>query len=364
MPQNQPISLSELIEKVGTLSKGRLSMRISGADVKVGRFMPPRDAHGEDLSFLTDPRYAAEMKESRAGALVLREKDAKAIFGDELPARTILICDDPYAFFAYASQIFYPVKRNPGIHPRAYVEEGAEVDPTATVEVFAVIKKGAKIGPRALISSGVVVGENASVGADTIIYPNAVLYEGTVVGDGGCIQSGAVLGGDGFGFAPFKGEWVKIPQVGRVVIGDDVEIGAGTTVDRGALEDTVIGDGTKLDNQIQLGHNDRIGRHVVMAACVGIAGSTTVGDHCMVGGAAMINGHINIPAGSGIGPGTAITGWGKEPAQKTGFFPALEGRDFQLVGATISRLPAMRKELKALARRMAELEALIRSAEE
>ena len=148
------------------------------------------------------------------------------------------------------------------------------------------------------------------------------------------------------------------------VIGDDVEIGAGTTVDRGALEDTVIGDGTKLDNQIQLGHNDRIGRHVVMAACVGIAGSTTVGDHCMVGGAAMINGHINIPAGSGIGPGTAITGWGKEPAQKTGFFPALEGRDFQLVGATISRLPAMRKELKALARRMAELEALIRSAEE
>ena len=206
MPQNQPISLSELIEKVGTLSKGRLSMRISGADVKVGRFMPPRDAHGGDLSFLTDPRYAAEMKESRAGALVLREKDAKAIFGDELPARTILICDDPYAFFAYASQIFYPVKRNPGIHPRAYVEEGAEVDPTATVEVFAVIKKGAKIGPRALISSGVVVGENASVGADTIIYPNAVLYEGTVVGDGGCIQSGAVLGGDGFGFAPFRGE--------------------------------------------------------------------------------------------------------------------------------------------------------------
>ena len=126
----------------------------------------------------------------------------------------------------------------------------------------------------------------------------------------------------------------------------------------------MIGDGTKLDNQIQLGHNDRIGRHVVMAACVGIAGSTTVGDHCMAGGAATINGHINIPAGSGIGPGTAITGWGKEPAQKTGFFPALEGRDFQLVGATISRLPAMRKELKAHARRMAELEALIRSAEE
>lgn len=363
MPQNQPISLSELIEKVGTLSKGRLSMRISGADVKVGRFMPPKDAHEEDLSFLTDPRYAAEMKESRAGALVLREKDAKAIFGEELPARTILLCDDPYAFFAFASQIFYPVKRNPGIHPRAYVEEGAAVDPTATVEVFAVIKKGAKIGPRALISSGVVVGENASVGADTIIYPNAVLYEGTVVGDGGCIQSGAVLGGDGFGFAPFRGEWVKIPQRGRTVLGNDVEIGANTTVDRGALEDTVIGEGTKLDNQIQIGHNDRIGRHCVMASCVGIAGSTKVGDHVMIGGAAMINGHIEIPSGSGIGPATAITGWGTEPTQLTGFFPALTKREFTMAAAITARLPEMRRELKRLEKEVESLRALIRKEE-
>lgn len=359
----QPIALSKLVEAVNVSAKGRLAMRISGGDPTVARFMPPEQAGEGDLSFLTDPKYAEAMVKSRAGALVLREKDAAAIFGDLTPERTILFCDDPYAFFAFASQIFYPVKRTPGIHPRAYVEEGAEVDPTASVDVFAVVRKGAKIGPRALISSGVVVGENCTVGADTVIYPNAVLYEGTVVGAGGCIQSGAVLGGDGFGFAPFRGEWVKIPQRGRTVLGDDVEIGANTTVDRGALEDTVIGEGTKLDNQIQIGHNDRIGRHCVMASCVGIAGSTKVGDHVMIGGAAMINGHIEIPSGSGVGPATAITGWGKEPGQLMGFFPALSKREFTMAAGITARLPEMRKELKRLEKEVAELRALIRSGE-
>ena len=166
------------------------------------------------------------------------------------------------------------------------------------IEALAVVRAGAKIGARTVVKAGAVVGEGAQVGEDCIIYSNAVLERGTVVGSRCIFQPGCVIGGDGFGFAPFKGEWVKIPQVGRVVIGDDVEIGANTTIDRGALEDTVVGDGTKLDNQIQLGHSDRIGRHVVMAACVGIAGSTSVGDHSMVGGAAMVNGHIDIPAGS------------------------------------------------------------------
>ncbi|MDO5531184.1 UDP-3-O-(3-hydroxymyristoyl)glucosamine N-acyltransferase [Sutterella sp.] len=360
---SQNLMLSKLVEAVNERAKGRLSMRISGEDVPVGRFMPPDQAGEGDLSFLTDPRYAEAMKASRAAALVLREKDAAGVFGETLPARTILICDNPYAFFAFASQVFYPVKRNPGIHPRAYVEDGAEVDPTATVDVFAVVRRGAKIGPRALISSGVVVGENCEVGADTIIYPNAVLYEGTVVGEGGCIQSGAVLGGDGFGFAPFRGEWVKIPQRGRTVLGNEVEIGANTTVDRGALEDTVVGEGTKLDNQVQIGHNDRIGRHCVMASCVGIAGSTTVGDHVMIGGAAMINGHITIPSGSGVGPATAITGWGKEPAEQMGFFPALSKREFMLSASITARLPEMRRDLKRLEKEVEQLRALIRKEE-
>lgn len=177
------------------------------------------------------------------------------------------------------------------------------------------------------------------------------------------MQPGAVLGGDGFGFAPFKGEWIKIPQRGRTVLGADVEIGANTTIDRGAIDDTFVGEGTKLDNQIQLGHNVRVGKYCVMASCVGIAGSTTVGDHVMVGGAAMINGHIEIPSGSAVGPATAITGWGKEPKQLTGFFPALTKRDFVRAAALTARLPEMREELKNLQKQVAQLAELIQKAE-
>ena len=326
MMQTAQMLLSELVDKVSKCSKNRLEMQMVGADVAVSRFMSPAEAGEGDMSFLTDPRYAEAMKATKAAAIVLRERDAKALFGEELPNRTMLLCDDPYAFFAFASQIFYPVKRTPGIHPRAYVEESALVDPTASIEPMAVVQAGAKVGANTLISAGAYIGEDCDIGRDCVIYPNAVLQAGTVVGDGSVVQPGAVLGGDGFGFAPFKGEWIKIPQRGRTVLGADVEIGANTTIDRGAIDDTFVGEGTKLDNQIQLGHNVRVGKYCVMASCVGIAGSTTVGDHVMVGGAAMINGHIEIPSGSAVGPATAITGWGKEPKQLTGFFPALTKR--------------------------------------
>lgn len=365
MADNRPVFQAEnLIARVSELSKGRLAMRLVGPSVLVSRFMPPQAAGEGDMAFLTNAAYADAMKASKASLIILREEDLAALFGETLPERSILVCDNPYAFFAFASQLLFKTELPPGVHPRAYVEEGAEIDPTATIEALAVVRAGAKIGARTVVKAGAVVGEGTVVGDDCILYSNVVLERGTVVGNRSIFQPGCVIGGDGFGFAPFKGEWVKIPQVGRVIIGDDVEIGANTTIDRGALEDTIVGEGTKLDNQIQLGHNDRIGKHVVMAACVGIAGSTSVGDHSMVGGAAMVNGHIDIPAGSGIGPATAITGWGDKPAQKTGFFPALEGREFQLTAAMVARLPAMRKELKALTKRVDELTALIRSAEE
>ncbi len=360
----QCYAIDDLMNRVFEMSKGRLQMRLLGTNVQVARFMPPQAAGEGDMSFLTNAAYAEAMKASKASLLILREQDVPALFGEQVPERSILVCDNPYAFFAFASQILFHVKEPAGIHPRAFVEEGAEVDPTATIEALAVVKAGAKIGARTVVKSGAVVGNRVTVGSDCILYSNCVLERDSVVGNRCIFQPGCVIGGDGFGFAPFKGEWVKIPQLGRVVIGDDVEIGANTTIDRGALEDTVIGNGTKLDNQIQLGHNDRVGEHVVMAACVGIAGSTSVGDHCMIGGAAMINGHIDIPAGSAVGPATAITGWGKESVQKTGFFPAMEGRDFQLASAMVTRLPAMRKEVKALVRRVEELESIIRSAEE
>ena len=339
-------------------------MTLHGDDTEVSRFMPPHLAGEGDMAFLTDARYADSLKASKAALIILREKDIAPIFG-ELPSnRRVLVCDNPYAFFAFASQCLFAQTYPAGIHPKAVVEEGAEVDPTATIEALAVVKRGAKIGARTVVRSGAVIAEDVVMGADCLVHANVVIERETQVGDRCIFQPGCIIGGDGFGFAPFNGEWVKIPQVGRVVIGNDVEIGAGTTVDRGALEDTVIGDGTKLDNQIQIAHNDRVGKHVVMAACVGIAGSTSVGDHTMVGGAAMINGHIDIPAKSVVGPASVITGWGTEPAQRTGFFPALEGNDFKLVTATVARLPQIRKDIKAMERRLADLEGLMRKAEE
>lgn len=359
--------LSELIRRVEELSRGRLDIKMIPAaepeDPWVARFMPPETASEGDIAFLTDARYAEAMKATKASAVVMREKDAAALYGDASAPQVLVLTSNPYAFFAYAMQLFFPVPRVPGVHPTAVVEPGAEIDPSATIEANAVVRAGVKIGPRVVVGVGSVIGAGSVVGEDTVIHPNVVLGCGMVVGKRCVLQPGCVVGGDGFGFAPFKGEWVKIPQVGRVVLGDDVEVGANTTIDRGALEDTVVGEGTKLDNQIQLGHNDRIGRHCVMAACVGIAGSTEVGDHSMIGGAAMINGHIKIPAGSAVGPATAITGWGPEPAQRTGFFPALEGREFQLTAAMVSRLPQMRREVKSLEKRIAELEALIRKEE-
>lgn len=351
------MQLQALLDEVAQKSQGRLVMTVKGDVARdVTRFNTPEAAGATHISFLTNPAYAASFKTSQAGVMVMREKDATALFGDDVPAHTtLLLCDNPYAFFAYAGQVFAKVTVAAGIDPRAVVEAGAEVHPSATIEALAIVKAGAKVGARTVVKSGAVVGERATVGDDCLLYSNVVIERDCVVGNRCIFQPGSVIGADGFGFAPFQGEWVKIEQVGRVIIGDDVEIGANTTVDRGALGDTVIGKGTKLDNQIQIGHNDQIGEHCVMAACVGIAGSTSVGSHTMVGGAAMINGHINIPAKSQVGPASVITGWGEEPAAKTSFFPMMDAKQFPVLAAMLTRLPQMRKDLKALERELARL---------
>ena len=362
MPTTTSFALTELIDTVRHLSGQRLTMTLLGDDVRVTRFMSPDKAGEGDIAFMTKPQYADAMKASQASVLVVRPKDVEPLFGTQTPARRVLLCDNPYAFFAFASQSFFNVTHPAGIDPKAAVDATATVHPEARIDALAVVEAGARIGRGTHVYPGAVVGRDAVIGDDCILYPNVVIERECVVGNRCIFQPGAIIGGDGFGFAPFMGEWVKIPQVGRVVIEDDVEIGANTTVDRGALEDTIVGKGTKLDNQIQIAHNDRIGEHVVMAACVGIAGSTSVGDHTMVGGAAMINGHIDIPAQSIVGPATVITQWGPEPMQKTGFFPAMDGRDFQLTTAMVTRLPQLRKDVKALTARVAELEALLAKA--
>ena len=202
MAENLPrYAVTDLIARVSGMSRGRLEMRLLGECAEVSRFMPPQTAGEGDMAFLTNAAYAEAMKASRASLLIMREQDVEALFGSDEPGRAVLVCDNPYAFFAFASQILFHVETPAGIHPRAFVEEGAEVDPSATVEALAVVRRGARVGARTVIKTGAVVGEDTVVGEDCILYPNCVLERGTVVGNRCIFQPGCVIGGDGFGFA-------------------------------------------------------------------------------------------------------------------------------------------------------------------
>ena len=246
-------------------------------------------ANSAQISFLTNSKYHAQLVTTLAGAVILGEADADAT---DLPR---IISANPYAYFAKVSALLNPVPEvKPGVHPCAVIGEGAVIDPTASVLATAVIGTRVVIGAHTVIGEGCSIGDNVQIGSGVRLYPRVVIYHDCVIGDNLIAHSGVVIGADGFGIAMDEGRWIKIPQIGRVVIGNDVEIGANTTIDRGALDDTVIEDGVKLDNQIQIAHNVRIGAHTAIAGCVGIAGSTTIGKYCQIGGSAGILGHLKI----------------------------------------------------------------------
>jgi UDP-3-O-[3-hydroxymyristoyl] glucosamine N-acyltransferase len=241
------------------------------------------------LSFLANPRYKKHLAVTQAAAVILNAEDAS---GCPVAA---LIAPNPYLAYARIATVLHPPPPAvPGIHPSAVVAEGATVAPSAAIGPFCLIEAGAVVGERAQLGAGCTLFAGARVGDDTRLMPKVTLYADVVVGRRCLLHSGAVLGADGFGFAPDSGGWFKVPQVGGVRIGDDVEIGANTTIDRGAIEDTVVGDGVKLDNQIQVAHNVVIGAHTAIAACTGISGSTTIGQRCMVGGMVGFAGHLTI----------------------------------------------------------------------
>lgn len=333
------------------LSNNRLESVCEGGAEKlsVRTFAPLDHAASDTISFLAQAAYLHQVKDCKAAVVVLRPEDKKALWGDVDPGRPLILTENPYAWFAWALQVITQEKVEKGyVDPRAVVEAGAQVDPSARIEPYAVVKKGARIDARVHLYPGTYVGENTQIGADSILYSNAVVYHGCHIGQRCILHSSCVIGADGFGFAPFRGEYVKIPQLGGVTLGNDVEVGASTTIDRGALEDTRVGDGTKLDNQIQLGHNDQIGCHTVMAACTGVAGSAKIGSHCMIGGGAGVNGHISIPDGSAVGPFTGVLSWKKGTKELLGYFPAQERRDFDKTAVLIRRLPCMREQLRVL----------------
>jgi UDP-3-O-[3-hydroxymyristoyl] glucosamine N-acyltransferase len=304
----------------------RLGGRVVGdPDVLIRQVSSLQAAGPGQISFLVGPAFRSQLAGTRASAVVLGA-DAES-----LTTLSRIVCDNPYAYIARVSQLFNPPFTQP-----------------AGVHASAVVASGVKIGERVSIGPGCVIGEGVSIGDDSCLYPRVVVYAGSRIGARAIIHAGAVIGADGFGMAPEDGRWVKIPQIGGVVIGDDVEIGANTTIDRGAMDDTVIGDGVKLDNQIQIGHNCRIGAHTAMAGCSGIAGSTTVGSGCMIGAGARILGHLSICDGARVSAGTVISRSIRRPGIYTGLFPADEHGAWMRNAAVVRRLARLVKRVRAL----------------
>jgi len=320
---------------------------VGDADLEVTRIGPLESADRTTIGFLANPRYLSQLASTQAGCVIV----APALREAAVARGAALVHADPYLAFARLTQWWAAqTRRAPlqGVHASAVVEEGAQIDASASVGAFVFIGRGAQIGAGAVIGSHGHVGEGAAVGADTWLKARVTLSDGCRIGARGIVHSGAVIGADGFGFAPHEGRWEKIEQLGGVRIGDDVEIGANTCIDRGALDDTVLEDGVKLDNLVQIGHNVRIGAHSAFAGCVGVAGSARIGRHCTAGGGAIILGHLEIVDHVNISAATVITRSIHKAGTYSGMFPFDDNASWEKNAATLRQLHALRDRLRAL----------------
>lgn len=320
---------------------------IGDPGLRITRIGPLEGATPSTLSFLSNPRYQSQLAQSQAGCVIVAPamRDAAAARG------AAIVLPDPYLGFARLTQ-WWAARTRPaaaqGVHPSAVIDPSATLGAGVAIGPLAVVERGAQIGDRAVIGAQCFVGADAAVGQGTRLAPRVVLGTGCRVGARGIVHSGVVIGADGFGFAPFEGRWEKIEQLGAVRIGDDVEIGANTCIDRGALDDTVIEDGVKLDNLIQVGHNVRIGAHTAMAGCVGIAGSAVIGAHCTVGGGAIVLGHLTLADHVHISAASVVMRSIHKPGQYSGVFPIDENAAWEKNAATLRQLHALRERIRAL----------------
>ncbi|MEN5304801.1 UDP-3-O-(3-hydroxymyristoyl)glucosamine N-acyltransferase [Pseudomonas sp. TWI628] len=334
------MTLGQLAEALGATLKGPEALQITGLATL-------QEAGPGQLSFLANPQYRKYLDNCQAAAVLLKAADAEGFAGNAL------IVADPYLAYARISHLFDPKpKAVAGIHPSAVVAEDAQVDASASVGPFAVIESGARIGANVSIGAHCFVGARCVVGEGGWLAPRVTLYHDVTIGKRVVIQSGAVIGGEGFGFANEKGIWRKIAQIGGVTIGDDVEIGVNTAVDRGALSDTRIGDGVKLDNQIQIAHNVQVGDHTAMAACVGISGSTRIGKHCMLAGGVGLVGHIDICDNVFVSGMTMVTRSITEPGSYSSGTAMQPLADWRKSAARIRQLDDMAKRLQQLEKRV------------
>ena len=281
------------------------------------------------IAFLANLRYRAQLETTRAGCVIV----APALRDEAARRGAAIVTSDPYLYYARLTQWWVHITRPAGpagVHPSAVVHSSARVDPSASIGPLTSIGADATVGAATRIGARVVIGDGCHVGQRCIVHP------------------GAVIGADGFGFAPVQGRWEKIEQLGGVRIGDDVEIGANTCIDRGAIDDTVIEDGVKLDNLVQIGHNVRVGAHSAMAGCVGIAGSTRIGAHCTFGGGAIVLGHLELADNVHVSAATTITRSVREPGQYSGVYPFDENAAWEKNAATLRQLRALRDRLRVL----------------
>jgi len=317
------LSLGDIVARLGGELLGDAGRLIEG-------LAPLESASLAQLSFLSNPRYQPQLAASRAGCVIVSPaaREVALARGDAI------ISPDPYVYFARLTQLWkrevLGARREPGVHASAVIDPGAQVHPSATIGPLCVVERGARIGAETELRSRVSVGEGCSIGERCLLHP------------------GVVIGADGFGIAPHEGAWVKIEQLGAVRIGDDVEVGANTCIDRGALDDTVIEDGVKLDNLIQIGHNVRIGRHTAMAGCVAVAGSTRIGAHCTVGGKSGITGHLTIADHVHISAMSLVSRSITKPGHYTGVFPLDEHASWEKNAATLRQLHGLRGRVRTL----------------
>jgi UDP-3-O-[3-hydroxymyristoyl] glucosamine N-acyltransferase len=316
------LSLGAIVDSLGGRLLGSPGLQVSGlASLQV--------AQADHISFLSQARYQHQLASSLAGCVIV----GPALEAQVAQRTAAIITDDPYVYFARLTRLWKRVHQphtGPRIHPSAVIDPDAVVDENAVIGPLCVVERGAQVGPQTWLKSRVTVGENCKIGARCVVH------------------SGAVIGADGFGFAQHDGRWEKIEQLGAVRIGNDVEIGANTCIDRGALEDTVIEDGVKLDNLIQIGHNVHVGQHTAMAGCVGVAGSARIGAHCTVGGGAVVLGHLRIADHVHISAASVVTRSILQPGNYTGMFPLDTNANWEKNAASLKQLSRLRERIRSL----------------
>ena len=340
----QNIRLSDLARQ--------LNARLIGdADFVVSSINTLADAVAGEISFLSNERYQKQLTETAASAVILHQK-----FAENCPVSNMLIVENPYLAFARAAQLFHQPQKPPkGVHETAVIDVSASIADSASIGALCIIEAGAVIKDDVIIEAGAVVGKNAVIGKFSHLAANVTIAHAVKIGERCFIQSGAVIGSDGFGFASDGGTWVKIPQTGTVIVGNDVEVGANTTVDRGALGDTVIEDGVILDNQIQVAHNVRIGKHTAIAGGTAIAGSTTVGSCCTIGGLSGIVGHLTIADHVHISSMTEVTKSITKSGHYTGNVPAMKHSDWSKNMARLRQLNELNERVKLLEEKIKHL---------